>query len=265
MDTLLLLKALLLGLVEGATEFLPISSTGHLIILGDLIDFNNESSKAFKIFIQLGAILAICWEYREKLISVTKGALDDKSSQHFIMNIAGGFMPAAVLGLLFHSKIKAFLFSPITVAAALIVGGLAIIYVENRAHKPTVHSADDMTFTHAIKVGFAQSLALIPGTSRSGATILGGMIFGLDRKVATEFSFFVAVPIMFAATFYDMYKSRDLLSADDIGVFAVGFITAFLAALVAIKVLLKFVATHDFKVFAYYRIALGIIVLLYFM
>jgi len=191
--------------------------------------------------------------------------LNDQSSQRFIINIAGGFLPAAVLGLIFHSKIKEFLFSPITVATALIVGGLVILYVENRQLKPTVENADDMTFTQAIKVGFAQSLALIPGTSRSGATILGGMIFGLSRKVATEFSFFVAVPIMFAATFYDLYKSRDLLSSDDIGVFAIGFITAFLAALVAIKVLLKYVATHDFKLFAYYRIALGIIVLLYFL
>jgi undecaprenyl-diphosphatase len=265
MDTILLFKAFILGLVEGATEFLPVSSTGHLIILGDLINFNDDSSKVFEIFIQLGAILAICWEYREKLALVAKGALNDQSSQRFIINIAGGFLPAAVLGLIFHSKIKEFLFSPITVATALIVGGLVILYVENRQLKPTVENADDMTFTQAIKVGFAQSLALIPGTSRSGATILGGMIFGLSRKVATEFSFFVAVPIMFAATFYDLYKSRDLLSSDDISVFAIGFITAFLAALVAIKVLLKYVATHDFKLFAYYRIALGMIVLLYFL
>lgn len=265
MDTILFLKAFILGLIEGATEFLPVSSTGHLIILGDLINYTDESSNVFKIFIQLGAILAICWEYREKLMTVIHGAFNDPSSQKFIMNIAGGFMPAAVLGLLFHSKIKAFLFSPITVATALIVGGLAILFVENRSFKPTVHTADDMTFLQAIKVGFAQSLALIPGTSRSGATILGGMIFGLSRKVATEFSFFVAVPIMFAATFYDLYKSREYLSTDDISIFAVGFITAFLAALVAIKVLLKYVATHDFKAFAYYRIALGIIVLLYFL
>lgn len=265
MDTIILFKAFILGLVEGATEFLPVSSTGHLIILGDLINFNDDSSKVFEIFIQLGAILAICWEYREKLALVAKGALNDQSSQRFIINIAGGFLPAAVLGLIFHSKIKEFLFSPITVATALIVGGLVILYVENRQLKPTVENADDMTFTQAIKVGFAQSLALIPGTSRSGATILGGMIFGLSRKVATEFSFFVAVPIMFAATFYDLYKSRDLLSSDDISVFAIGFITAFLAALVAIKVLLKYVATHDFKLFAYYRIALGMIVLLYFL
>jgi len=265
MDIILLFKALIMGLVEGATEFLPISSTGHLIILGDLINFNDESSKVFEIFIQLGAILAICWEYREKLVHVAKGALNDQTSQRFIINIAGGFLPAAVLGLIFHSKIKEFLFSPITVATALIVGGLVIIYVENRQIKPTVENADDMTLIQAIKVGFAQSLALIPGTSRSGATILGGMIFGLSRKVATEFSFFVAVPIMFAATFYDLYKSRDLLSSNDISVFVIGFITAFLAALVAIKVLLKYVATHDFKLFAYYRIALGMTVLLYFL
>lgn len=265
MDIILLIKAFILGLVEGATEFLPISSTGHLIILGELIHFTDERSKVFKIVIQLGAILAICWEYREKLITVIKGATDDKNSQKFIFNLAGGFLPAAVLGLMFHSKIKAFLFSPITVATALIVGGFIIIYVENREYKPVTHSADDMTFWQAIKVGFAQSLALIPGVSRSGATILGGMIFGLSRKVATEFSFFVAVPIMFAATFYDLLKNRDILSTDDISIFAVGFITAFLAAMVAIKFLLKYVATHDFKLFAYYRIALGIIVLWYFL
>lgn len=265
MDLILLIKAFILGLVEGATEFLPISSTGHLIILGELIQFTDERSKVFKIVIQLGAILAICWEYREKLMSVIKGALSDKSSQQFIINIAGGFFPAAVLGLLFHSKIKEFLFSPITVATALIVGGLIILYVESREYKPVAHTSDDMTFWQSIKVGFAQSLALIPGVSRSGATILGGMIFGLSRKVATEFSFFVAVPIMFAATFYDLFKSRDLLSTDDISIFSVGFITAFLAAMVAIKFLLKYVATHDFKLFAYYRIALGIIVLWYFL
>lgn len=265
MDTLLLLKALILGLIEGATEFLPISSTGHLIILGELINFTDERSKVFKIVIQLGAILAICWEYREKLITVVKGALDDKSSQHFIINLAGGFLPAAVLGLLFHSKIKAFLFSPITVATALIVGGFIILFVESREYKPVTRTSDEMTFWQALKVGFAQSLALIPGVSRSGATILGGMIFGLSRQVATEFSFFVAVPIMFAATFYDLFKSRDILSTDDISIFSVGFIAAFLAAMVAIKFLLKYVATHDFKVFAYYRIILGIIVLWFFL
>ncbi len=265
MDVLLLFKALILGLIEGATEFLPISSTGHLIILGELISFTDERSKVFKIVIQLGAILAICWEYREKLMIVTKGSLNDKSSQHFIINIAGGFLPAAVLGLLFHSKIKEFLFNPITVATALIVGGLIILFVESREYKPVAHTSDEMTFWQALKVGFAQSLALIPGVSRSGATILGGMIFGLSRKVATEFSFFVAVPIMFAATFYDLYKNRDILSADDISIFAVGFITAFLAAMVAIKFLLKYVASHDFKLFGYYRIILGTIVLWYFL
>lgn len=265
MDLLLLVKALILGLIEGATEFLPISSTGHLIIVEHLIDYTSEESKVFTIVIQLGAILAICWEYREKLTSVAKGALTDSSSQHFIVNIAGGFMPAAFLGLLFHSKIKAFLFSPITVASALIIGGLIIIYVESREYNPTTHTSDDMTIWQALKVGFAQSLALIPGVSRSGATILGGMIFGLSRKVATEFSFFVAVPIMFAATFYDLYKNRDILSMDDMGIIAIGFVSAFLAAMVAIKFLLKYVANHDFKAFAYYRIALGLLVLWYFL
>lgn len=264
MDIILLLKAFILGLLEGATEFLPISSTGHLIIVGDLLNFTDERSKVFKIFIQLGAILAICWEYRQKMMFVVSGVFSDASSQKFVMNLMGGFLPAACLGLMFHSQIKAYLFSPITVAIALVLGGFVILLVEKFAPTPKTLEADDMTFMQALKVGFAQSLALIPGVSRSASTILGGMVFGLSRKVATEFSFFVAVPVMFAATFYDLYKNRELLTTDDISIFAVGFITAFLAALVAIKVLLKYVANHDFRIFAYYRIVLGIIVLLYF-
>jgi undecaprenyl-diphosphatase len=264
MDTLLLIKAFILGVLEGATEFLPISSTGHLIIVGDLLNFTDERSNVFKIFIQLGAILAICWEYRQKLLHVATSVSSDKNAQRFVINLAGGFLPAALLGLMFHSQIKTYLFSPITVAIALIVGGFVILLVENFAPAPKTINAEDMTFTQALKVGFAQSFALIPGVSRSGATILGGMIFGLSRKVATEFSFFVAVPIMFAATAYDLYKNRNLLTVDDISIFAIGFITAFLAALIAIKVLLKYVANHDFKFFAYYRIVLGLIVLAYF-
>jgi undecaprenyl-diphosphatase len=264
MDTLLLIKAFILGVLEGATEFLPISSTGHLIIAGDLLNFTDERSNVFKIFIQLGAILAICWEYRQKLLHVATSVSNDKNAQRFVINLAGGFLPAALLGLMFHSQIKTYLFSPITVAIALIVGGFVILLVENFAPAPKTVNAEDMTFTQALKVGFAQSFALIPGVSRSGATILGGMIFGLSRKVATEFSFFVAVPIMFAATAYDLYKNRSLLTVDDISIFAIGFITAFLAALIAIKVLLKYVANHDFKFFAYYRIVLGLIVLAYF-
>ena len=251
MDLILLLKAFILGVVEGATEFLPVSSTGHLIIVGDLIGFNDERSKAFKIFIQLGAILAICWEYRTRLFHVASHVMTETAAQRFI-------------GMLLHSQIKAYLFSPWTVAIALIVGGFVILIVERYAPKPVAETVDDMTALQALKIGFAQSLALIPGVSRSGATILGGMVFGLSRKAATEFSFFLAIPIMFAATVYDLIKSRDLLSADDVSIFAVGFITSFFAALVAVKFLIRYVSNHDYRAFAYYRIVLGCIVLAYF-
>jgi len=212
MELMLLLKAFILGVVEGATEFLPVSSTGHLIIVGDLLEFNDEKSKVFKIFIQLGAILAICWEYRTRLGHVAGSAFSDRAAQRFIFNLGVAFMPAALLGLAFHSQIKAYLFSPFTVAIALIVGGFVILIVEKFAPVPTTETVDDMSFKQALKIGCAQSMALIPGVSRSGATILGGVIFGLSRKAATEFSFFVAIPIMFAATTFDLLKNRDLLS-----------------------------------------------------
>jgi len=264
MDIVLLLKAFVLGLVEGATEFLPVSSTGHLIIVGDLMDFNDEKSKVFKIFIQLGAILAICWEYRARLEFVGSQMFHDRVAQRFIRNLAIAFMPAALLGLLFHSQIKAFLFSPFTVAIALIAGGFAILLVERLNLQPSTHMVDEMRMSQALKIGFAQSLSLIPGVSRSGATILGGMLFGLSRQAATEFSFFVAIPIMFAATIYDLLKNRNLLAWDDVSIFAVGFITAFFAALLAVKTLVRYVANHDFRIFAYYRIVFGCIVLAYF-
>jgi undecaprenyl-diphosphatase len=264
MDLILLLKAFILGVVEGATEFLPVSSTGHLIIVGDLIGFNDERSKAFKIFIQLGAILAICWEYRTRLFHVASHVMTETAAQRFMWNLAIGFIPAAVIGMLLHSQIKAYLFSPWTVAIALIVGGFVILIVERYAPTPVAETVDDMTALQALKIGFAQSLALIPGVSRSGATILGGMVFGLSRKAATEFSFFLAIPIMFAATVYDLIKSRDLLSTDDVSIFAVGFITSFFAALVAVKFLIRYVSNHDYRAFAYYRIVLGCIVLAYF-
>jgi undecaprenyl-diphosphatase len=264
MELMLLLKAFILGVVEGATEFLPVSSTGHLIIIGDLLSFNDEKSKVFNIFIQLGAILAICWEYRIRLRHVASGALNDRAAQRFLINLGVAFMPAALLGLAFHSQIKAYLFSPFTVAIALIAGGFVILIVEKFAPVPVTETVDDMSIKQALKVGFAQSLALIPGVSRSGATILGGMLFGLSRKTATEFSFFVAIPIMFAATTYDLIKNRGLLVWDDVSVFAVGFITAFFAALLAVKTLVRYVAHHDFRLFAYYRIVFGCIVLAYF-
>lgn len=264
MELILLLKAFILGVVEGATEFLPVSSTGHLIVVGSLLNFTDETSKVFSIFIQLGAILAICWEYRERLRKVAAHALTDSGAQGFIFNLAVAFIPAAALGLMFHSSIKAYLFNPLTVAVALIVGGFAILIVEKHAPSPSTATVDDISVKQALKVGFAQALALFPGVSRSGATILGGMVFGLSRQAATEFSFFVAIPIMFAATGYDLLKNIHLLVWDDLGIFVVGFLTAFFAALLAVKTLLRYVASHDFRLFAYYRIVFGSVALIYF-
>ncbi|HCI14817.1 MAG TPA: undecaprenyl-diphosphatase [Gallionellaceae bacterium] len=261
MDITLLIKAAILGIVEGLTEFLPISSTGHLIILGDLLGYNDEASKVFKIVIQLGAILAVCWDYRVRLTKMVIGLPSDPVAQRFASLLFIGFLPAAVLGLMFHSTIKALLFNPITVATALIVGGFIILYVEKRAYHPRVNSVDDMRWPDALKVGFAQALAMIPGTSRSGATIMGGLIFGLSRKTAAEFSFFLAIPTMFAATAYDLYKNWSLLRADDLPVFAVGFVASFVAAMWAVKSFIRFISNHTFVVFAWYRIVFGLIVL----
>ncbi|HSH96938.1 MAG: undecaprenyl-diphosphate phosphatase [Methylophilaceae bacterium] len=265
MEILILFKAFILGLVEGATEFIPVSSTGHLIIAGDLLNFNDERGKVFEIVIQLGAILAVCWQYREKFSHVLFSLTKEQASQRLVVNLLIAFMPAAVFGLAFHHAIKEYLFSPITVAIALITGGIAILFIEKRLPVADTQSVDDMDWKHALKVGFAQCLALFPGVSRSGATIMGGLLFGLSRKTATEFSFFLAVPIMVAATILDVYKSGGLLSKDDIGIFAVGFITAFVSALIAIRVLIRYVAQHDFKAFAWYRIGFGIVVLAYYL
>lgn len=262
MDVILLLKALVLGIVEGLTEFLPVSSTGHLIIAGDLLGFNDERGKVFEIAIQLAAILAVVWEYRRKLGQVLVGLPSDRGAQRFAFNLAVAFLPAAVLGLLFASAIKAYLFNPISVATAFIVGALLILWAERRRHEVRINSVDDMTWKDALRVGFAQALALIPGTSRSGATIIGGLFFGLSRRAATEFSFFLAIPTMIAATFYDVYKHRDLLSADDLGMFAVGGLASFASAFLAVRGLLRYISRHDFTIFAWYRIAFGVLVLL---
>ena len=267
MDLPRLADALILGIVEGLTEFLPVSSTGHLIIVSDLLGTNDETGKVFAIAIQLGAILAICFEYRERFARVVTGLASDPVQRRFALNIAVAFVPAAVTGLLLHSKIKALLFNPVSVAVALVAGALVIFAVEAwyaRRGAPRVATVDDMRWTDALKVGLAQCFALIPGTSRSGATIMGGMAFGLSRQAATQFSFFLAVPIMVAATGYELYKSRDLLGADDVAVFATGFLAAFAAALLAVKTLVRYVASHDFRGFAWYRIALGVVVLAYF-
>lgn len=261
MDFILLLKALVLGIVEGLTEFLPISSTGHLIVIGDMLHFNDEVGKVFEIVIQLGAILAVCWEYRARLGHVVARLPTEREAQRFALNLLIAFLPAAVLGLLFIKQIKLYLFNPFSVAIAFIVGGLAIFWIESRKAAPRVESVDAMTWHDALKVGLAQCLALIPGTSRAGATIMGGVIFGLSRKAATEFSFFLAIPIMFAASSYDLYKHWHLLHAHDLPTFMVGFATAFVAALIAVRALLKYIAHHSFVAFAWYRIVFGVILL----
>ncbi len=257
-----MLKALILGVVEGITEFLPVSSTGHLILAGDLLDFNDERGKLFEIVIQSGAILAVCWEYRAKIVGVVRGLPRDPAARRFALNLLLAFLPLAVLGLLFGKAIKAALFNAPTVATAFIVGGLVILWAERREHRTRVESVDEISARDAIKLGLAQALALIPGTSRSGATIIGGLFFGLSRRAATEFSFFLAIPTLIGATFYQLYKERALLAADDLGMWAAGFIAAFVSAFWAVRGLLRYIASHDFTVFAWYRIAFGVVVLL---
>jgi undecaprenyl-diphosphatase len=265
MDSITFLIALILGLVEGLTEFLPVSSTGHLIVVGDLLDFNDDKAKVFEIVIQLGAILAVCWEFRGKIGEVARGLGREPAARRFVANLLVAFLPAMGLGLAFHKAIKTYLFSPITVAFALIVGGAIIYWVEGRNHQPRIHHVDEMGWRDALKVGFAQAVSMFPGISRSGATIIGGLIFGLSRRAATEFSFFLAIPTMFAATTYDVYKNWGLLRADDLGMFTTGFAAAFVSAFLAVKGLLRYVAHHSFVPFAWYRIVFGIVVLAYFL
>jgi undecaprenyl-diphosphatase len=248
-----LLAALILGIVEGLTEFLPISSTGHLILAGELLGADDERWKVFEIVIQTGAMLAVLWEYRARFF---------KLDMQLYKNLLVAFIPAAVLGLLFSRYIKAYLFHAVPVALAFIVGGVIILLVERNPQKHhRVESTAAMSWLDALKVGVAQCFALIPGTSRSGATIIGGMLFGLSRQAATEFSFFLAVPTLIAAGAYDLWKHRDLLSAADVPVFGVGSVVSFVSAFVVIRWLIRYVATHDFKPFAWYRIAFGLVVL----
>ena len=265
MDLALALKALIMGIVEGLTEFLPISSTGHLILAGSLLNFTGDKVKVFEIVIQAGAILAVCWEYRAKIAAVLSGLGSDPKARHFAMNVVIGFLPAAVLGFLFNKKIKAVLFAPVPVALAFIIGAFVILWVErrNKAQPLTarIDSVEEMSPLDALKVGCAQAFALIPGTSRSGATIIGGMLFGLSRKAATEFSFFLAIPTLFAATFYSLYKERALLSAADMPLFGIGTIAAFVSAFLCVRWLLRYISSHDFTVFAWYRLVFGVIVL----
>ena len=261
MDAILLIKAAVLGIIEGLTEFLPISSTGHLILAGDLLNFNDDRGKLFEIVIQSGAILAVCWEFRQRIIDTLSGFGRDPRANRLVINLAIAFMPLAILGLLFKKAIEAHLFQPVPVAIAFILGAFVILWAERRDHQIRVPTVDDMTPSDALKLGIAQAFALIPGTSRSGSTIIGGLLFGLSRKAATEFSFFLAIPTLFAATAYNLYKERALLSVDDVGMWAVGFITAFISAFVCVRWLLRYISTHDFTIFAWYRIAFGLIVL----
>jgi undecaprenyl-diphosphatase len=261
MDIVLLVKGFFLGIVEGITEFIPVSSTGHLILAGDLIGFDDEKAKVFEIVIQLGAILSVVWIYREKILSVIRGLPDSREDRSLAINIFVAFLPAAFVGLLTHKAIKAYLFNPVTVAGALIAGGIAILVIEKMEHSASVKKADDITLKQALGTGIAQCLALFPGVSRSGATIMGGLLIGFERKVAVEFSFFLAIPTMFAATGYDLLKNLHALQASDVPLFVVGFITAFVSSLVVVKAFLSFVSKHDFSGFAYYRIVFGLLVL----
>jgi len=261
-----LVVALLLGIVEGLTEFLPISSTGHLIVAGSLLGYTGEKAKVFEIVIQSGAILAICWEYRARLLAVAHGLFREERANRFVRNLVIAFLPAAVLGMLFGRLIKASLFAPVPVALAFVAGAFIILWAERRQRlQPNTIRIDDidaMQWTDAVKIGCAQALALIPGTSRSGATIIGGMLFGLSRRAATEFSFFLAIPTLMAACVYEMVKNRHLLSAADLPAFGVGFAAAFVSAFLCVRWLVRYISRHDFTPFAWYRILFGAVILI---
>ena len=266
MDWIYALQVVFLGSVEGLTEFLPVSSTGHLIIAGDLIGFHETAAAdTFYVAIQAGAIVAVCWHYKERSLSILMNLFKPGKEQRLAVNTVVAFIPAAVLGVLLASYVKHYLFNPAAVATALVVGGILILWLENWQQKtgriPRVATMDDMTWKDALGVGFMQCLALIPGTSRSGATIIGGMALGLSRTAATEFSFFLAIPTIFGATVYDLWKSRDMLSTDGLPGIAVGFVVSFVSAIVVVRWLLRYVAHNDFKAFGWYRIVFGILVL----
>ncbi|MBP7667940.1 MAG: undecaprenyl-diphosphate phosphatase [Burkholderiaceae bacterium] len=274
MDLVLLLKAAIMGVVEGLTEFLPISSTGHLILAGSLLNFTGDMVKVFEIAIQTGAMLAVVWEYRQRLGDTVAGITSQAKAQRFALNVAVAFLPAVVFGLALGSIIKQHLFAPVPVALAFIVGGVLILWIEARhkrlygamdlqgSRRARVETVDDMTVADALKVGLLQCLALVPGTSRSGATIMGALVLGFSRKAAAEFSFFLGIPTLMGAGAYSVWKQRDVLSLQDVPVFAVGTVMAFFSALLCIRWLIRYVSTHDFTVFAWYRIVFGGIVLL---
>ncbi len=262
MDLVLAIKAVIMGIVEGLTEFLPVSSTGHLIVVGALLGFNDEKGEIFEIVIQFAAILAVCWQFRAKLLKVVQTLPRDRQSQRFTLNLILAFLPAAVLGVIFIKKIKEYLFAPVPVALAFIIGGILILWIESVKRETRVHTVDGIQPRDALWIGVAQAFSMIPGTSRSGATIMGGLLRGLSRPAATEFSFFLAIPTIFGATVLELYKSRDLLDRHDFAVIGIGSLASFISAAFAVRALLRYVSAHDFKVFAWYRIAFGFVILI---
>jgi undecaprenyl-diphosphatase len=262
MDPITIIKAIFLGIVEGFTEFIPISSTAHLILSAKLIDFSNFQNGVFEIIIQLGAILAVIVFYRKKFLEVFLGIISQQSSQNFILNIAIAFLPSAVFGLIFYKTIKLLFFNPVSIAIALIIGGIAILIVEKINIKPKYSNVDNLSILQSLKIGLFQILSMIPGVSRSGATIIGGLLLKLDRKTATEFSFFLSVPTILAASLFDLYKNYDSLDNNKIMLILIGFIVSFLSSLIVIKWFINFVSNHSFVIFAYYRIILGSILLI---
>jgi undecaprenyl-diphosphatase len=263
MEIILFIKALILGIVEGLTEFLPVSSTGHLIVASNLLKFET-TGEVFDIIIQLGAILAIIFEYKNRFVHIISHIGKEPATNRFVLNLAIAFIPAAVVGLIFSNQIKHYLFNPISVATALVIGGFLILWIEKRqSHtEPKIKTIEQMRPVDALIVGMAQILALIPGTSRSGSTIMGGMLWGIERKTATEFSFFLAVPVMIAATGYDMLKHINEFTWHDLLLIAFGFVAAFISALIAVKALLRFVSHKNYIPFAWYRIIFGAIIIL---
>src|SRR3954467_4839524 len=258
----LLFKAAIMGLVEGATEFIPVSSTGHLIVVGEWLHLVDERARTFEILIQLGAILAVMWLYRTRLLRTVQSAGGDPRSRRLILNLGIAFLPAAIVGFLAHDWIKEHLFDRAVVACALVVGGILILLIERWSPYIRIADVEELPPRTALGIGLAQVLSLVPGTSRSGATIMGGYVLGLSRRAATEFSFFLAIPVMLAATLYDLLKSFDALTAADAPAFAVGFVVSFLTALVVVKAFLTYVSRHSFTVFAWYRIVFGALLLL---
>jgi undecaprenyl-diphosphatase len=264
-DTALLIKAAIMGIVEGLTEFLPISSTGHLILAGSLLGFDDDKAKVFDIAIQTGAIFAVILVYWQKIRATVIALPNEKQAQQFALNVLVAFLPAVILGLLFGKAIKAHLFTPVVVASTFIIGGFIILWAERRQQRnpavARIHAVEEMTVMDALKVGLVQCFAMIPGTSRSGSTIIGGMLMGLSRKAATDFSFYLAIPTLIGAGGYSLYKERALLSMGDLPMFGVGLLFSFISAWLCIRWLLRYIATHSFVAFAWYRIAFGIVVL----